>query len=605
MSSTLLPLRKNPPNAILPYLARWQQNNSYKDLGIVRFLGDLIYLSQKMGYPPLWKDFKPEYGVAPWASKTLAQYFYYEEGMTKEDRCFVFATYREGSKTFWFSYFLPIYEMLVGQYGIYSNGILFPEVDYQVLRAKNGREAQKRLMNVVRFFNRPILKDLFGDIKPTFQQVKDKEGKDSANLLILPNGYTFECSGIEQPSRGLNIDQMRPKKYTFDDVQNKENTKTEDRRKQIDAEVMEESFGGVADNGAMIYIGNKVHAADTLGRLLDENNKVWKKQFHTLTVRKEGGKIYPGIGDLSVEVPEWGKRWTIERVHKLLAFYETQPELGGKRGFLKEYYNRIVSEADYIIRFHDGVYKREHNINWLVFPTEDGTPEYKNVNIYIGNDPAISETKASSDASLAVLAIDSDRKRYLLEIDWGKWDLHDRYFNDVDRPPTLYTAQEDMNKIKRRGSVEQVMRAILKYYADGASVESGSGVLAAFFNDLSELARRIGYKGIIYPCPTGTENKTAKLRQVPLCYFETGLYHLRRNMFDLKADVIAFPDCKKDRLDGIYMAEQLIHIPAKINYNPLGLYDVPKKSMTESESIPHGDYKTSGLTNEYESWITS
>jgi len=108
------PLRKSPPNSLLPYLHRWQSNNNPNDLGIVRFAFDLYELNRRMGMPPLYRDFIPSAGVSPWASQCLNDYYTWEDGMTKEDRCFVIATHREASKSFWFATLDELYEMTMG-----------------------------------------------------------------------------------------------------------------------------------------------------------------------------------------------------------------------------------------------------------------------------------------------------------------------------------------------------------------------------------------------------------------------------------------------------------------------------------------------------------
>jgi len=608
----LLPVRKDPNNYLLQYLPRWQQNNNPNDLGITRFIFDLYEINRRIGNPPLIRDFKPEYGVAPWASDALASWFHYEPGMTKDDWCHVVATHREGSKTTWYSLFLPIYLMCVGQYGIYSNGSLLPEFDYTVLRGKNNKEAQKRIMNINNFFNKPILTTLFGALRPTFKEVREKEAKDSAGLLILSNGYIFECSGIEQPSRGLNILSVRPKLFLFDDVQNKENTKTEDRRKQIDEEVMMESFGAVADEGSMIYIGNKVHRLDTLGRLLDESNPIWKKHFYTLTVRKDPvtGKTYPGVGDLDNEVPLWDKRWTIEKVKRRKQFYETQPKLGGLKGFLKEYYNRIVSDTDYKIKHYFAEYQRIHGINWLVFRNPDGSLRYENVYITLGLDPAISDKKKSCDSAITVEAVDSAHNRYLLEQPFGKWDIHDRYFDSEHEPTHIAMISDDLVKVKRRGSTEETCRMAMKYHVDAIDIETEVGTQWTFYNEIAAALKKVGFPKVPIPEPSPSEGKEEKLKQIPLMHFESGIYYLpgaydkegkvvtRHDFMPLKNDIDSFPDCSFDRLDSMYLAEQVISFPRKIEFNALGYPKVdPEKELAKNLSA------RKSLLNDYEGWI--
>ena len=601
---SILPCRKTPPNAIVPYLHRWQSNNSPTNLGIKNFIFDLYEINRHYGYPTLIRDFNPKYDIAPWAADALSKWFYYKPDFTREDRCHVIATHRAGSKTTWFSFILPIYLNLIGQYGIYYNEYLLPEIDYVILRAKNAREGQKRIFNIASFFNRPIIKMLFGDLKPTFKEQREKEGKDTGGLMIFSNGHILESSGIEQPSRGLNLLNVRPKLFVFDDVQNKENTKTPERRKQIDAEVMEESFGAVhEDDGSMIYIGNKVHAADTLGRLLNNKNPMWKKHFYTLTViKKADGTMLPGIGNLDIETPLWEKRWSMLKVKKLFAFYESQPELGGLRALLKEYYNIIKSDANYQIKYYDATYVREHNINWLVFIDEKGQKVYKNIYIVVALDPAISESKKACDAAIAVLAITSDKRRYILKLKYGKWDIRDRFVDEDIKPARGFAITVDeMANVKRIGSSHEVARMAIAYHADAINIEARVGQQLTFYNEADVALKAVGWSGILKPESAPPEGKEEKLRQTPLVYFEAGLYHLRKEeMIELEADITAFPDCKKDRLDSLYLAEQLVQYPTPIEYNPLGIYTKPKEPYeTEEQKI----LRSGTYLNEKESWI--
>lgn len=607
-TSGILPCRKSPPNAIIPYLSRWQQNNSPTDLGIVRFLFDLIHLNEAVGYLPLLKDFRTKYGVANWAKQALSQYYTWEEGMTKEDRCFAFATYREGSKTFWFSFFSQVYEILVGQYGIYYKDTLFPEVDYQVLRAKNAKEAKKRLMNISSFLNSPLIHDLFGNLKPSFQQVKLKDAKDSGELLILSNRYILEASGIDQPSRGLNIFQMRPKRFTFDDPQNIENTKTPGRRELCDKEVMEESFGAVADEGSIVYIANKTHTDDTLGKLLDPENTQWTKQFHTITAKVVDGKLYPGNGDLDNEVPTWKARWDIERVKKRREYFIRQPKLGGLRGFLKEYYNLITSDADYKLKYHEAEYLYEHGQNWLVFRSERGK-EYVNCYIVVSNDPAISKEKNSSDAVISVTAFTPSYRRYVLEYSSGKFGISDTYYDESKAKGwanRVAVTPEETALIERKGNSAEVIRMYLKYHADAIVIET-FGQQGTFF-EVTQKKLNNGFHMFptIMPHNKREGAKEEKLRELPLAYFEAGLYYIREDMVKLQAEIESFSaQSRKDHLDALYLAEQKAFFPQRIEYNPLGVGTAITDPLKELTSHEPAIKKGAQLTNDYESWITA
>ena len=569
----LKPLRRTPPNHLIPFLPRWQSNNNPNDLGVVRFIFDLYEFNKRKNFPPLIRDFNPAFGAAPWVKDALYEYHIYEPGMTKEDRCHVFATYREGSKTFWFAFALLVYETVVGQYGIYFNDYLLPEVDYQVLRGKTGKEAKKKLLNVISFINNRFMVNMFGELRPSFKDVKDKVGKDESTFAILKNGYIFEAGGIDQPIRGFNVMQVRPKKITFDDPENRENTKTEDRRKSNSTEVMEESFGAVHDYGTIIYIGNKIHADDTIGKLLDKENKQWKKHFYTLTYsRGPNGTKIPGKGNLLVELPDWPLRDTITKIIRRKEWFERQPKLGGVRGFLKEYYNIIKSEADFKIKEWHGEYVRDYGVNWLKVATDKGF-EYRNVNIYIGCDPAISEKKLSSDAVVTALAVDSWHRRYVLEISAGKFDINDRFLEATYTPPNVVcTKPEEIANIVRIGSSDEIIRKYLRYNANGISVET-YGQQLTFYNETKNKLERLGKRPIMLPYQGGADSKITRDRQLPLAYFESGHYYIKDDMPEkenIKNEVETFPFSKLDRLDSLHIAEQLVIYPKRLEHDSLG-----------------------------------
>lgn len=603
----MFPIRKyaKPNKNLLKYLHRWQDNTNPNNLGIINFIFDIFKINQALGLPPLIRDFKPEYGVAPWVPDSLAKWFRYRPGMTKEEWCHVIATHREGSKTFWFSFALPLYLVTVGKYGIYNNGNLLPEFDYIVLRGKSSDESKKRILNIVNMLNKQVIVSLFGELRASYREIREKEGKDTGKLVILSNGYIIESSSIEQPSRGLNILQVRPKLFIFDDVQNKNNTKTAERRREVEKEIMEESFGALADVGSMIYIGNRVHNNDMLSKLLSKNNIMWKKHFYTLTVRKTEKGYLPGVGDLDNEVPLWSKRWTIERIKKLKEFYVNQPELGGIKGFLKEYYNRIVTEANYMIKYHDVEYFRENGINWIKYKDND---KYviKNVFIAVANDPAISERKTSSDAVVVTVAVTPQGQRYVLDIQYGKWDIHDRY-DDESNKKLIALEPKDLAHVVRKGSVEECIRHAIKYHADIINIEV-AGQQLTFYNETVELARKLGITATIRPEPAPSLGKIEKLRQLPLIHFENGKYFIRKEHQDLKDDIMSFPDCTYDRLDALYLAEQVISLPNEVIYDPLGNYN--RKIIRDEQiydKIISGEfsknYEPQNYINEKEEWV--
>ena len=591
-------LRRTPNNELYQYLPRWLDNTDIDNMGVFNFLYDMWEINRQLGYPPLIKDFFPQYGAPPWAREALYEYYTWEEKMTKEDRCFAWATFREGTKTFHASFLMPLYEILVGQYGMFFDGHMLPEMDYQVFQNKNAGEAKKRLMNISSFLNHPLVHRLFGDLKPGFKHIKQKEAKDSGELLILTNKYIIQGLGIMQPTRGLNLFQMRPKKIVYDDVQNNENTVTPERRSKCDKDVMEESFGAVANEGSILYIGNKIHEDDTIGKLLSEENTKWKKKFFTLTVRKDpDGSIHPGVGDLDNEIPAWSGRDTIEAIKKKKDWFEAQPKLGGLRGFLKEYYNIIKNDANYFIKYHEALYLHAFGLNWLVFIKPDGTKEYLNVHIVVSNDPAISTRKDSSNSVISAVAFDAFHRRFILEQRIGKFDIHDRYADGRKR--VLPKTPDDIANLTRRGNVELVCEAVQRYHCNDVVIET-FGQQGTFFNEVvSKLNEELFLFPTVMPY-TSAMPKIDRDKECPLAYFENGLYYMRPEMGMLRVEVDTFPHSKLDCLDSLHLAEQLAQFPISVPYNPLGVQigqDQPINDVKESFS------QSSGLVNDYEAWI--
>lgn len=579
-----LELRKTPPNHLIPYLQRWVENGNINKLGVLQFGWEL--------FPDLINH---KYGIADWVYSAMHKVKYYEAGMTKEDRCTVIATYRSGSKTTWFVIIDTLYDIMVGQYGVFCNGVMLPEAQYQVIRGKTSKETKKRLFTIANLTKNPNIINLFGDLTPSFKAVKDKAGKDTGDLIIFTNQYILEGSGFEQPSRGMNVLGVRPDKFVFDDPENMDNTKTLERRINNRREVMEESFGAVDDDGSITYIGNKVNEDDAIGHLLSAENKSWKKLFFTFTyLEGENGERLAGSGNLDIEKPSWVKRYPISLIRKRKEWFETQPELGGLKAFLKEYYNIIKSDADYKVNYYNAELVRQFGINWLVFDTEEGK-KYHNVYIVIGCDPAISERKTACDASIVAVAFASNKKRYVLKISKGKYDIHDRYYDNITDKPYLAVAPDDLAKIKRKGSVEEMVRMALELHADAIVVET-AGQQRTFYNELKDMLETIGKPITVMPYTTQL-NKIDKLRQNPLAYFESNLYYLKSDMKGLQSEIVTFPHSRLDTLDAIHNAEILATIPSPLMWNPLGIFN-----HFETEK-PHDSYAESNQYADKEEWI--
>lgn len=536
----LLPTRKKLPNSTLAYyIARWMDNINPNDLGIIRF-----------GFELFPGTVNSIYETADWVRPTLYNILSYKPGMVKIDRAWAVCTSREFSKSTWIGKILPLYLMLVGQYGIYSNSkYILPESDYIRLRAKTQEKAEEKLSNVIKELNNPLVKMLFGDLKPTFKEIRDEKLKNQAKLAILRNGYIFQGQGLNQPSRGANIFDKRPKVDINDDVENKENTKTPGMRSYNAKEILGEQFGGLDMHGLTIYIGNFVHQECIMAKL-QKPNSGWKKLFFQATYLDEKG----------IERSGWAKRFSVDYLKRLGEWYKNQPELGGWKIFRMEYYNEIVSDKEYIVEEVDAKYIRKNGMNFIYLEKKE---KFIRVFIVVSGDPSISEKKASSNTVSSVIAYGSDKNRYILHESVGKFDIIDRFHDISKKPKILALSPEEMGNVKRIGLVSEMGRLIIRYHADAFVLEN-AGQQLAWYNDLKEdILRPLGIHipGLAYH---PRDEKIYKLETGLMNQISAGRYKILkscRNKHLALLEINSFPDSGNDVLDTWFNAEQLKRIP--------------------------------------------
>jgi hypothetical protein len=572
----LKPIRKRPENTeLLRHLPRWQSNNSPEDLGIIRF-----------GFEMFPDILKRELGVADWVRQALYEVLRYTPGDKKIDRCHAICTYREGSKTTWFAVILPLYFMLVGQYGIYHKEHLLPEVDYVRVRGKNLDEAEKKMQNVATHFTDEKVEKLFGRLQPTLKEIKDKSLKKTSSFIILLNGYIYQALGITQPSRGALIKGRRPKMDIDDDVQNNESCRSEIDRKKVANEVIAEQFGGLHDEGLTIFIGNYVHEECMLRHLL--KNPGWKPQFYAIVkVDKDGDPILDANGNM---IPDWKAKNSLEYIKGLEKWYSEHEELGGRRYYMREYMNKIVADKDYKLLYYSGEYRRAYGANWLVKKnTREGEyhEEWIRAFVVVSIDPSISTKTGSSDGVITVTMFCSDKKRRVHDVSLGKFDIRDRYFDESKRPPILANTPEQLQNVKRRGGVEEVVRKILQYHAD-AWVSENAGQQLAWYNDIKELLERLNLGNIPGLPYHPTDEKVYKLETGLLNLFAAGYYEINFNMVYKKAvenQVESFPENKMDILDALHNAEKIGRIPPQAIITGSDGYRSPAEEKSDAQKL--------------------
>lgn len=556
------PLRKPvPPDK--PHLARqlprWQNNNENYS-GFLVFAFEL-FSGTKEDDKLLIRDL----GVAGWVIDAIRNILRYKPGMYKMDRCHAICTYRDGSKTTWMI-LLVLYFILVGEYGIWWEDNMLPSAKYIRYRGKTFDEAEKRTDTVKLYLSSQAIIDIFGNVKPTPKQIKYEGYRDNIKILLLPNGTILQPLGLDQPSRGALIRGHRPDVDFDDDIESKNNTKSNTAREYNWDEVMAEQFGGLAEDGLMIMIFNYVHSqgvGPTVVKLSKQKETNWHVMVRTLSYKVSEENSNGTITER--EVSDWPERFPMRYVRKLENFYKLKPDK--YKLFRKEYYNEILSDDEYVVKYFNGKYERREGHNWILIKQPDGN--YKRVNCKIGvsADPAISEDKKSSDGAVVVIAYCSDGQRRIIDMNVRKFDNNDRFFDETKRPAILATTQEELVNVRKRGMVQEIVRFIVWYNADFYVIEN-AGQQLAWWNDVKDILKRLNrvLQGVPYH---PVDEKVYKLRTGLMNRWSNGLYEIKEDVpYRTRIDhaIKVFPE-ELDILDAIHNGEQIGVIPKPLTYS--------------------------------------
>lgn len=544
---------------LTPFIRKYGYNDK-KYLGIVRFAFDFC------------NGLNPKFGIAPMHFDLLRTFLDDDPTKIKFNRMFCYLCSRDFAKTTWFGVIVPTYFACMNGDIWYENYNL-PAIQYNVIKGKSAGAAEKTTSRIIDNLLNDKIRKVFGDKMPTVSDVRDKLAKSTGKLLITKDKFIVEALSIGKVTRGTNIKDLRPQYICFDDPENKENTKTEERRSANIEDLFNETIPAMDMNvGRLVYICNYVHQ-DCIGAHLVKN-KEWIRRKYAFSYKDKDG----------VEKATWEKRFPLSVIEKTKKFYEKQPKKGGLKAFYMEYYNKIIADSNPVYKTDFGWnYVRKNNVNFLV---KDGV--YKNVYITIGYDPAQSSKERSSDSAIFVSAMDADNNKYAVDWFLGKLDLHDKYEDNITPVYPFAVSENDLSNVWKRGGIEEVCRYIVKYNADAFCVEVASQQ-GGIYNDIRSRIDAVtpdflaskGIKGRSLRSTIGSGytphiDKVQKLEASIMRDYEAGLITVVNPRYELKQVVETFPDTKLDILDAQYLADRMLVSPLKIEYNPLETYNPDK-----------------------------
>ena len=536
-----------------PFVKKYGYNDN-KYLGIVRFAFDFI------------SGMNPKYGIAPMHIDLLRTFLNDHPDKINLNRLFCYLTFRDAAKTTWFGVVVPSYFACMNG-DIWWGNYNLPPIQYNVIKGKNGVSAEKTFKRVLTNLMSPKINEIFGQMVPTIKDVKDKNGTANSKLLVTTgNRFILEALSIGKMIRGANMFDMRPQYICFDDPENKENTKTEERRRANYEDLISETIPAMDTfDGRLVYVCNFVHQ-DCIGANLLKD-KGWIHRLYALSYHDKDG----------VEKATWEKRFPMPIIEKRKNFYRNSHVKGGLKSYYMEYYNKIISDSSPVYKTdYEWKYVRKNNMNFLV---KNG--EYKNIYVAEGYDPAQSEKSQSSDSAIVIAAMDSDGNKFILDWFVGKLDLHDKYEEKLIPIYPFAVTPNDLEGVWKRGGIEELCRYIVKYDADAFSIETASQQ-RGIYNEVRDRLDRVtpdfmaskGLRGrslrsVIGEPFTPHTDKQQKLAASVMKDFEGGLYTVINPRPELRTAVETFPDSKLDILDALYLADRILVAPIKVVYNPL------------------------------------
>ncbi len=418
----------------------------------------------------------------------------YENLMDYTQKKLLFVTFRGSAKTTIIGTIFVLYDILLHN--------LEGEFSVIAIVSKTQDHAKSIIRSIKHALNKPIIKKLFGDWSEKTFEENNKE------QIVLKDNTCIKAFGTGQQIRGFNHLNVRPTLILVDDPEDKESTKTEERRKST-----RDWFGGdlepaIADDGRIIVLGNYVHPQCLINHLRESGSY---KTF-VYSVYDENGN------------PTWPERFPESKIKKIKEDYIRRGELAL---YYMEYENKVVVTENQPFKVEK------------IKRYEIKTIEYDNVNkvwwvndipmnVFIGIDPAKSISEQADKTAILVLGITADKDRYVLD-----------YFN---------------GRLRLTELIDKILEYALRWNPLSVNVES------ILFQELIAdiLLEKLVDKDVFIPINkvnVGTKSKESKLKEGLTAIVDWGKLYIRDDMKELEEQMLLFPNAKHDDLlDALYLA---------------------------------------------------
>lgn len=410
--------------------------------------------------------------------------------------------------------------------------MLFFEGDmtYTVILSKSTREAKKRLKKIKNTVNSKRFRQIFGKIWnektcPTWREDK----------IETPEGHVIESVGFGMQARGLKEDDTRVTLFVGDDIQDENNTKTQDSLEDGMDRFLALLPGLDKRNSQIIIIGTPLKSLDIISTFMGARG--WQSQRYSACdeqTKESLWEAHESYADLMEEKEE------LKSIHKLHKWYsEKQCEIVGKD-------TRFFVEEDF--RYWDGYVETigdESYIHITVLNNKVLEEELiKPVNIFVGVDPASSTSKTADFSVTMPVAYDNDQNVYVLS-----------YYE---------------KRVKPTVHAEQIFDTIIQYKPTKVHVETVS-YQEMLRDSLENRMRESGvYQRGLKTKWQPRNNKDDRLEDLERFTSSHKLY-MKKDMGTLEGEMLLFPNGRKNCLDGLWYATRRMETPyhsvEDMNYN--------------------------------------
>jgi predicted phage terminase large subunit-like protein len=244
------------------------------------------------------------------------------------------------------------------------------------------------------------------DQSDTFREIFGDLGSRTAprwtnNDVILANGTRIVAVGTGQRVRGFIEGDTRPNLIIIDDFESELNAMTPEARVKNRKWITEAVVPSLSDDGRIVMIGTVISEDCFLN--WGKESSAWKTLWYTIWDDDEKSI--------------WPARFPVDRILSIKEEYES---VGNLNGFYQEYMNIAQSpdsapfKPEYI-KLHHYDFERIDGQNCLVKEKGD-EKEIVPVEIYAGVDPASSLSIRADYFVVAVIAVDFDNNKYIVDI---------------------------------------------------------------------------------------------------------------------------------------------------------------------------------------------